>query len=66
MFNGLRPTLTLPPPQVEGGHTIPHEVYPPPRPPQHGVSSLSGPTRRIRYLEQSVIELFRRFNGRLF
>ena len=39
MFNGLRPTQTLPPPQVEGGHTIPGEVYPLPRSAQHGVSS---------------------------
>ena len=59
MFNGLRPTQTLPPPQVEGGHTIPLEVYPLPRFQQQGVRSLSGPTRRIRYLEQSVIESLR-------
>ena len=59
MFNGLRPTLTLPPPQVEGGHTIPHEVDRLPRLVRRGVRSLPGPTRRIRYLEQSVIESFR-------
>jgi len=39
MFNGLRPTLTLPPPQVEGGHTIPHEVDRLPRLVRRGVRS---------------------------
>ena len=39
MFNGLRPTHTLPPPQVEGGHTIPGEVYPPPHHLQQGARS---------------------------
>ena len=61
MFNRLRLTLTLPP--SSGGGEVKQFILklraPSPRDVQAGVRSLSGPTRRIRYLEQSVIESLR-------
>ena len=61
MFNGLRPTQTQPPFLGEGEakQFILKLRAPSPRPQHEGVRSLPGPTRRIRYLEQSVIESFR-------